>query len=789
MKKLSYIALLPILLVLLVGCSQTKFVPKGEYLLRGVDIAVDNKKISKGDLNGVILQKPVRTFLGIPAELWVYNLSDSTGKTKVKRWFNKVFQKIGEPPVIFDSTLYANSLAGIDQYLNSKGYYNAVVKDTLIHRKGKFVKSRIHIKANAPYRLLDTRIVGSDTSLVAEVQRISSNSLLRKGIIFDSDILEKERERISTHLRNEGYFFFNKGYIVYEADSTVGDRKVLLNLVLKSSLGNKEDRGDIRDAFFQKYKVKEVNVFTNYEPTESLEDDHYVQNFSSRVYNGLNIMYAHKQNLSPELLNRTVLIRPDELYDNSKVNATYENLSGLKIFRTVSVQFKEVGADSSAASKDSSIVKFVNSKELVCNIYLTPSLLQSYKVEGELYLSSQIWGVAGNIGYSHLNIFKGAEQFNLNFNGSVDFLKGNVKEDVINKVNKSKEFGISSSVYIPRFLMPFNLQKRLKLMSPRTQFLGNYNYQNRPYYTRNLVSFGFGYSWKFRNKTTISYTPINLSIIKMSNDEGLKSYLEDRPLLAAAFSDHFISSGVFSIIYNTQQVNSQNSYFYSILNLEMAGNLLSAFNPAFKRIGTSDGKKAYSIWGMAYAQYVGSDYTVVYNQRLDSKNRLVYRFQVGAFFPYGNSSVLPYEKYFYVGGANSLRGWQVRALGPGAVPSTITKGQNDLGGDFRLEANFEYRYKLFWSFEGALFVDAGNVWFLPRDHQSSDATFRFNTFIKQIAANTGLGLRLNLGYFIARFDVGMKMVDPSKPYGSRFLFNSAPRSDYFSYHIGIGYPF
>jgi hypothetical protein len=790
-KRLIFILLC---VAILGGCSQTKFVPKGSYLLTDADLKVDNKKVSKSALYGVLQQKSVRKILGVPFELWIYDLSDSVGKTHFKRWMNKTFKKIGTPPTVFDSSLYVSSLDGITQYLNSKGYYNAIVKDSLVYNKNKFVSAKIIVKTNTPYKLLDCKINGADSALVATIKTNSMSSLLKRGMIFDSDVLEKERERITSFLKDEGYYFFNKSYIVYEADSTVGDKKVMLNLLVKNSSNYNTDSGFVEERQHERCVVKEVNVFTNYEPTEALTDKEYFGKFSSYVYNGLNIKYLDRRNVSSELVDRAVQIKPNEFYDNSQVNTTYNNFSSLKMFRTINIQFNESGKDTVTNKHGNETVNFVNAKNLVCNIYLTPMLLQSYKVEGELYLSSEIWGVAGNLGYSHLNLFKGGEQLNLNFNGSIDFLKGNKQKDIINEVNKSTEYGISSSINIPRFLMPFNLQKRLKLLSPKTQFSGSYNFQSRTYYTRNLVNFGFGYSWMTKKKFIISYTPINLSIIKMYNDARLQDSLKDKPLLAAAFSDHFISSGIFSVVYNNQQLNSQNSYYYSILNIELGGNIVSLFNPLLKKKkNDADNSKSSSIWDMPYAQFIGTDYTLVYNQRLDSKNRMAFRFQVGASFPYGNSTALPYEKYYYVGGANSMRGWQVRMLGPGSVSdskfdSTMIKGLRTLG-DFKLEVNFEYRYKLFWSFEGAMFLDAGNVWFLPRDHMDSNATFMLDTFLSQIAADAGLGLRLNLGYLIMRFDVGMKMIDPAKPYGSRFLLNQMPTNDSFSYHIGIGYPF
>ena len=782
--KNTFLALL--LSILCAGCSQTKFVPKGSYLLTDVEVEVDNKKIGKSSIEGVLQQKPVRKIFGMPFSLWVYDWSDSTGKTKFKRWLNKTLQKIGEPPTVFDSSTFTRSINSVDLYLKSKGYYKAVVVDTLLYTK-RFVKAKIKIETNEPYYLRSYSIVGPDSAVVAIVKRDSTSSLLHPGMVFNSDVLEKERERIASLLKNQGYFLFNKNYIVFEADSTIGNNQILLKEIIKDISEYDQETSQIKELPHSKFRVKEVNVYTNYEPAEALKDKSYLQKFSEIVSDGINIRYIGKQNITADLVNRVNKIRPNSLYNYNEVSTTYDNFSGLKIFRTINIEFAEVSAGNQ--SNNDSLVYFQGAKELICNIYLTPVMLQSYKLEGELYLSSDLWGLEGNVGYTHRNLFKGAEMFNINFNGSIDFLRNKKNADPINQINNSTEVGVTTAVYIPRFIFPVDIQKIFKAYSPQTQFSLGYNYQNRALYTRNLVNFGFGYSWMANKMLKVSYNPLNFNIIKMTNADRLKDYLqgEDKVLLATAFSDHFISSGTFSLTYNTQDLNNISSYYYAIFNVELAGNLLNALNPFLKRTRAVDSSRVYSIWGTPYSQFVETDFTIVNNQRLDSKNRLVYRFQVGVALPYGNSSALPYEKYFYVGGANSMRGWQVRTLGPGVSSPKDTTIKYI--GDFKLEANMEYRFKIVWAFEGAFFFDVGNVWFLPRDKVPSNMTFRFDSFLKQIAVNTGVGLRLNLGYFIARLDMGIKMVDPSLPAGKRFVFRHFPTSRDLAFHFGIGYPF
>ncbi len=778
-----------LLIALLASCSSTKFVPKGEYLLSRVKVNIDNKKVSKSAVEGVLQQKPIKKFVGIPFSTWIYSMSDSTGNTRLKRWFNKTFQKLGEAPVIFDSTLYETSVNSVRLYLKSKGYYNAVVKDTVVFEGAK-ASVFVDVKTNRPYRIKKMQVVG-DSSLSQIIKKDSLSSFLHAKMIFDTDMLEKERERVALLLRNKGYFFFNKTYVVYEADSTVGNREVSITQIVKNPMVYSTIADSTREQVHEKYTIKEVNVFTNYDRVEALTNKSYLNSFVENRVDGVSIWSNGPRNVTPNLVLRALKIRPGDFYSQKARSETDDNFSDLKIFRTTDIQFSSV-ENSRKAEMDTALVTFVQPKELACNIYLSPMPSQGYKLEGEMYLSSDYWGLEGNLGYMHRNLFKGAELFNINLNGSIPFSR-RIDGSTATELSQSTELGVSASINIPRFLMPFNISKLFKTNAPRTQFSVGYNYQSRTIYTRNLLNFGFGYNWMMNQNVSVSYSPINLNIIKMYNDDKLYDYLKDQLLLRTAFSDHFISSGKFSITYNNQKISGLGSYYYATLNAELAGNVVSLFNSGLKKGKLTDGSESYLIWGMPYSQFFSVDFTTVYNARLDSKNRLVYRIQIGAAFPYGNATALPYERYFYVGGANSMRGWQVRTLGPGALPENDDKNRLFQIGDFKIEGNVEYRYKLFWSFEGALFADVGNIWFLPRNKLGEDASkyvvFHIDSFYKQLAADAGVGLRLNLGYLIVRLDSGFRMFDPSKEEGKRFLpANGFSRRD-ISYHIGIGYPF
>lgn len=772
--------------ILITSCNPTKFVPAGGHIYKSVDVKIDNKKISKSSIQGLMQQNPVKQVLGIPVGVWLYNVSDTgVGRTKLKRWTNGLFQKMGQQPVVFDTTLYFSSLVGVEQFLKTKGYYNAKISDTILYRKN-YADIKIKIEAGQPYKISDFYTVGMDSSIVNFVKGDSLSTLISKGDIFDTDKLEKERERVAMSLKNKGYFFFNKNYVVYEVDTSFGNKTASIKQVVKNIMSYNASKDSLSEVLHSKYMIKNVNVYTNYDRVEALTNSDYLSNFTEKTYDGIRIWSNGDRIVTPELILRSLKIRPNTFYSQNSRIETENNFSALKIFRTIEIQYDTTGKAN--AGIDTGFVHFSRPLELNCNIYLTPMLLQSYKLEGELFLSSDYWGVELSGGYTHRNIFKGAELFNINVNGTVPFNRGTSTAAATN-FSKSTEFGVASSINIPRFIMPFKANRFFNVFAPRTQFSLGYNYQSREIYTRNMVSFGFGYNWAARKNLSMSYTPINLDIIKMHNASSLGDYLQDQKLLATAFSDHFISSGKLSLVYNTQKINSLQSYYYTMLNFELAGNLMSLANGVLKEKTLADGTKAYSVWGMPYSQFMSTDFTSVLNYKLDSKNRLVARFQLGVAYPYGNSTALPYEKYFFVGGANSMRGWQVRTLGPGVASDTSSiNGLLNIG-DFKLEANVEYRFKIVWSFEGALFVDAGNVWFLPHNKKDKSMTFDFSNFYKQLAANSGLGLRLNLGYLLVRFDAGIRMVDPSKPKGERFLPSHGLSTKDISYHIGVGYPF
>jgi outer membrane protein assembly factor BamA len=684
-----------------------------------------------------------------------------SGKDTAK-WLNRKLQGWGEAPVIFDSTLVKYSLSNIRAYMRNLGLYNARVKDSVVYDKKKVtVYYRItpgssYIIRNIKYDIYDTaikRFILSDTVRLRSGRRLSAN------------MLDREREAIANRLRNNGYYTFNKSFIEFHADSAVGNMGADLTMRVPALV--KMENGKKIESNYPVYKLNNVYVSTNYNSLLAVTDSAYTKTFDTLKYNNIYLLYKDNRNLKPGVISRVNLLEKGDVYSEDKVQKTHNNLSGLALFKSVTIQFREAG-----------------NELLDCMILLDPLMIQSYEVDIELSTNaSNMIGFSPGLSYRHKNLFKGAEVFNLDFRGVFQRSFGVARLS-------SQEYNFGISFDIPRFLMPVSLGY-FKTQVPHTQFSTSYVYQQRPDYTRAIGNFRFGYRWKSSQTHTFQFNLLDFNMIKMY--ELSPDFYEsiNNPYLKNMYSNHFVLGMTGSFIYSNQPENGRNrwrreSFWNYRINGDIAGNILSLFNRTMRK----DENLGRLVAGMPYSQYIKGDMNLVYDRPVNTSSSVVYRFYFGIGKAYGNSLSMPFEKMFYSGGANSLRGWQVRSVGPGSVSAdSIDLFPNQVA-DLRLELNVEYRFPLFWKFEGALFADAGNVWSLSALDAREGARFRFNNFYKEIALNTGLGLRLNFDYFILRFDSGFKLHNPGLPSGNRIIMpDKWFNKDNFSLHFGINYPF
>lgn len=745
-----------LMLSLLASCSTVKIVPEGEYRLKKNSVFIPvSSKIKESDLMSYIRQKPNSEFLfGWNPFLSIYNWSDGTGSG-----WDRFVTRLGQAPVIFDSALVKKSNENISSHLESLGYYNSKVKDS-ITLKNKLASVTYSVYPGKRYLISDISYNITDDSIKSFVLKDTSSSLIKTGKYLSEKQLETESERITAKLRDAGYYNFSKNYFFFQADTLAKrDSAKLLIQILNYTRNEKPDEARKHS----KYLINNVKIYTAYDPTE--QTTQLYQNRDTTTIDNIEIISPEGGVIKPSVLYKMNQIRPGTLYSEKRVNNTYDRLLALRLFSGVNLQFDEQ-AD---YQNDSSGYPGVNA-----TIRLTPSKMQGYKINIEASSNSNgLLGVSPAISYYHKNIFRGGEWLNLGFMGNFQFK--------INDPVKSTELGVSAGISTPNFLL---LPDRIfKNSVPRTEITLSYNYQNRPEFTRNLISFNYGYNWN-NGKMYYRISPIQLSIVKLNNlSESFFASLTD-PFLRNSYKNHFDLGSGATLYYTTDaSPNPKNSFLYIRWTNDISGNLIGLFNSKLP----SDSTGAKTIWKTPYAQYFRTDFTVSKTWRIDEKNAFAARFNGGLGIAYGNSKSLPFEKLFYAGGANSLRGWQARSVGPGSSPVDTTFSIPNQTGDIKLEFNAEYRFLMFWKVEGALFADLGNIWTLKAESGREEGRFKINDFYKSLAFNWGFGARLNLDFVILRLDLGMVAYDPVKRNWIK-PFNWFQRDTY-SLQFGVGYPF
>jgi outer membrane protein assembly factor BamA len=770
-KFKHFLLLCFIILVSFPSCKTTKHVPEDEYLLKGyeVEVETDDSNIDKKELKSYIKQKPNRKILGLKFPLFIYSLS---GKNKEKG-LSKIFAKMGEEPVVWDKYMTQEAKKQIQYYLENKGYYDSFVNDTVILSNQK-AKVKYLIKLNEPFTISEFSYEISDSSLRTYIYQDTSSRMIHEGDVFSVEKMEQERKRIENLLKNKGFYNFSKDFISYIADTTYRDNKVDLTL----RVGNytaKDEEGEIYKTSHKRYKINNIYVFPDYDPKQAIASRReYLGDLDTTQYQGLNFIYKSKPGIDLKTLIQANYILPGEWYMQKDVNRTYEHLNSLRVFKLINIKFNELN--------DSSLTDF---NKLNCYIYLKKFKLQSYTIELEGTNSSGNLGGAGNLLYTHKNLLNGAENFQTKLTGAFEILD----PEKFNRLDNTLKLGTEVSLDVPKFIIPFfKSEQFIKKYNPRTSFSAMYNYQERPDYTRTIANLSFGYKWN--TSSTLSYfiNPFEMNILRLpyiSDDFATdirNSYLK------FSYDDHFLSLTSFNMIYNNQNLRKGKDFQYFRLNSEISGNILTAFNK-LSNAEKTDGN--YQLFGIRYAQYAKLDLDFRYYNVINESNRIVYRLFMGGGFPYGNSNALPFVKQYFSGGANSIRAWNVRSLGPGSYTPPNDQGYPNQTADLKFEANMEYRFKMFWILEGAFFTDLGNIWYIDKKGGLPDETiFRLENFANDLAIGTGFGLRLDLSFSVLRLDLGLKLRDPSYTDDQKWLLgNRKVSSNTLSWNIAIGYPF
>jgi hypothetical protein len=770
---------LQILLILFIftifGCSPARHVPEGSYLLSKNKIETTQNKVSEDQLTGYIIQVPNKRILGIRFYLFLYNLSN----IEKEKWPNGWLRKIGEEPVVYDPGLKETSTDQLRQFLENKGFYKAEVEDS-VKFKGKNAKVSYDIRFNEPYRVRKISYFFEDTGLVSKVLPDTVNSLLKKGMRFDKDVLQQERTRIETMLKEQGYYSFSKEYIFYNATIDAENNNVNLSMHIKEySEGKVNPYTKVRH--HPKYKINHVTVYPDFSDITAANSLGISNDFDTVVFKNLFFLNNRKPHLKPSAVFPRIYIIPGEYYKLSNVNQTYLNLTALSIIRFTNITFHE----------SDTIASFGTDKYLDARIEITQRKLQSLQAEIVGTNSAGDLGVRGNLMYSNFNIFKGAEVFNMKLTGAIESLENQISEQTSTTFRSMKEAGIESSISFPKFFSPFRLEGFVRKFAPKTTITASFNYQSRPDFTRSIANGSFSYRWNGTPYITHSVWPMELSYVRVYENLSSQDFLNKirNTPLGYSFENHVINDARYSFELNNQSIGKSRDFFFARVNVESAGNLLhlahTTFNP-------KDTAYTYRLFNVPYFQYLLGDIDLRYYNVIDKQNRLVYRLFIGVGYSFGNFTTLPYEKKYFSGGPNSIRAWNTRDLGPGSdTTRNMFSYFPNKSGDIKLEANIEYRFKLIWKVEAALFVDAGNVWNIRKDENKPGAEFDWNRFPKEIAIGTGFGARFDFSFFLLRVDVGIKLRDPALPESERWFndFKGFTLKDDLHWKFGIGYPF
>ena len=725
MKKILRTISLLTILIMSVSCSTTRVLQDDQYRLARNKVVIENdKEYNSSQLNKYLKQNKG---LGWSPFLYVYNWTNGNGGA-----WDKFVQKIGKEPVVYSAEQVDNSIINIKDHLEYNGYYGSDIKPDIRVRK-KIVSVIYNVSLGERYPIDNITIkVPQHGEFGPEFLADSSSFTIRKGDYLSEQALEAETEILAASMRNKGFYDFTKNNFFFEADTVSVPGRALLTM--------------------------QVNEYTR---NESPRDAKPIRRY---YIDKVTFSYPKNLKIRESILRDLNTVIPGDVYSETAVNQTYSRLSALRVFSSVNIGM---------TPKDTNLID--------CSISLAQSKLQGIKFNLEASTnSSGLFGISPQISYYHKNIFKGGEWLNLSFLGNTQFkFRDNVR---------SNEFGASASLSLPRFFpLPY---RYFKGDIPRTDFSISYNYQNRPEYTRNIISTSYGYTGDLDNKFFYQAYPLQLNIVRLMNlDSEFYENLAADPFLRNAYQDHFDLGSGATLHYTTNASTvPTETYFYSRLQLDIAGNLLSAFKPFMRKDANGSGM----IWKTPYSQYVRCELTLGRTWVWGKNNgqSIATRLLGGLGYAYGNSSALPFEKHFYGGGANSLRGWQARTVGPGTSQmdkSFIIPNQT---GDMKLEANIEYRFNIFWKIAGAAFIDAGNVWTLQGadTEENQLARFRWDTFGDSIAANWGAGIRLDFGFLLLRLDMGLRVHDPAaqeKWIGPDKWF----KGENYSLHFGVGYPF
>ncbi|WKV13202.1 BamA/TamA family outer membrane protein [Marivirga harenae] len=767
-KYFLNIAVLGLALVAFYSCQTFKYLQEGERLYSGGELKVrevENARYKKEilkDLEEVNNPKPNEKIAGIRLGLWAYQKVENNKAGFYAKWVNK---KIGEKPVLLGKVNTNNVQKLMKNRMENLGYFNSKIEYQIKENKNTgFIAYEITPRARIHIQAVEFKKIGEHKVDSLIQNYLDRENPIESGAPFSLEKLKETRIEIADYLKRNGYYYFTSNNLIFEADTlnTESSNEAILELSVKDK---------VSELALVPFEIKNIKVYPKY----SLNTSEEGMGSDTTVINGVEFIQPEIF-FRPDRLYPYLFFREGDYYDPENEKWTNKRLNSLKTYRFINIRYQE----------DSTIEN--NTGKLNANIYLSPLSKRSFR--SELQAVSKSNNFAGpnlNFEYLNRNLFKGGEA--LRITTKVGYEAQLTGGDVNTGLN-SFETGVLGELIVPRMISPFPIAGKFRYSVPKTKFKLSYDLLNRSQWF-NLNSFlaVYGFEWNPNIFVTHSLNPISINYINLGNEsEAFEELLESNPFLARSFEQQFIPGLNYSFQWSQLVRNIKRNRFYFAFSADFSGNALALA----QNVGgvTGDNKK---FWGQSYAQFSRFDFDIRNYQSIGTESRFVSRAFVGIGLPYGNSVSLPYSKQYFSGGPNSVRAFRIRSLGPGAYqPDDRTSGSSffDQAGDIKIEANLEYRFPLVSYLKGAVFTDAGNVWLKNEDGRNGQFT---SNWMNEMAIGSGIGLRLDIEFFVIRLDVATPIRKPGPDgfqWQDRFeLGNKAWREENINWNFGIGYPF
>jgi len=764
-KNTIYIATL-ILLSSLSACTGSKYLSDEQKFYNGAEISLEGEtsevdKPLKNSLDELLQPKPNTRLLGSRPQVWLYYIAGKPKKEKgFKHWLK---YKMGRTPVLGKDVDFEKTVELLHQKMTNEGFFQNNVGYKLKAKK-KSVSVEYSIELGKPYHIRNITYPAGKDELSKNIDSLKAQSLLKRENRYTLESLSAERARLENRLKDKGYYYMDDRFLVFDADTTVGDRQV--DIFLK-------EKGNAPEKARKRYKLNSVSIIQQkvFNTKDTLKADTIV--VDSVYY--IDAAHAFK----PGSIVSNVNIRPGQYYSKLQQDFTVSKLIGLNSFKYVNMDYSEAE----------------NPGYLNASVFLIPRKKKSIRLELQGVLNSNDYlGPLLRMTFQNRNFLKGSELFQISLNAGFETqIYGGQQSGS----QTSFELGINSSLTFPKFITPIPIHFKNSRYLPQTEIGVGAKRMNRVgYFSMSSVDLGFGYKW---NETTVKkhqLHPIDIRVVNLTGTtQEFQDLLESNSFLKSSYEEQFILGSAYSYYLNTQMDESRKSAsdFYFNGNIDLSGNLAYLLQSTIEN--SSEGP--YKIGGSAYSQYVKTDVDFRYYYQINRKNKLAFRLLGGIGYAYGNSNTLPYVEQFSIGGSNSIRAFRARSVGPGSYADSLQSGSFviDQTADIKLELNSEYRFDVIGAFKGAFFIDVGNIWTLKEDPARPGSKFEFNRFLDDLAVGTGVGVRYDADFFVIRFDVAFPLRVPSYD-ASKWVFDKDAipdppyrKADNIVYNIAIGYPF